>query len=65
MLAKLQEVVLFELLYFVSAFDLVSIAAGLDSEGVDNVEVAEDAETCAVLLVFLVPKLAVIVLEVR
>ena len=63
-LSKLQKVVLLELLDFISAFDLVRVTAGLNREGIDNVEVAEDAETCTVLLVLLVTKLAVIVLKV-
>lgn len=64
MLPKLQEVIFSKLLHLISAFDLVSVATRLDSERVKQIEVAEHAQSGAILLILFISKLAVVVLEV-
>ena len=64
MLAKLQEVIFTELLNLVRSLDLVRVAARLNCVGVNDAEIPEDAQTCAVPLVPLISEFAIVVGEV-
>ena len=64
MLSKLQEMIFSELLHLVRSLDLVRVAARLNCVGVNDAKIPEDAQTCAVPLVPLVSKFAIVVGEV-
>lgn len=64
MFAKLQEVILTELLDLVRSLDLVRVAARLNRVGINDAEIPKNAQTCAVPLVPLISEFAIVVGEV-
>ena len=63
-LAKLQKVLLFELLHVVGALHFVGIATGLDCKRIRDLPVPINTQARAVSLILLIAELAVVVLEV-
>ena len=64
MLTKLEKVILSELLDLIRPFDLVRVAARLNSERINDPEVPKDAQPRTVTLVPLVSEFTVVVGEV-
>ena len=64
MFTKLKKMILLELINFLSPLHLIAKATALNGVGADEIEVTIDSKPCAVTLVLLVAKLAVIKLEV-
>ena len=64
MFTEFQKVILLELFHFICTFDFIAETAALNREGIDQVEVAVDAQARTIPLILLIAKLTVLILEV-